>query len=473
MARAFRAARPALVAVTAKQRKDLEMAVDFAAIIRDKTESGEVTGASFAYWDGEQMHEVVGGLRNSVTGDPVTLDTLMHIGSITKVLNATLFMQLVDDGLIDLDDPVTRHLPELRLGDSGALAKITCRMLINHTNGIDYDCPEYRDFDEQRIENAIEDCSAMPQIHAPGEATAYSNIGTVIAGYIAQTLRREGWYSLIKSRIFEPLGLEHSLADITEVPKFRVSVGDQVDPNGQLVQSSRPFLPLSFAAAGATVMMTAADLVTVARALINGGVGANGVRILSEASASAMATETTRFLSPHTWHVGLGWMIMPGDVLFHGGGGPGVSSVLYAHPASGRAFALLTNCSKNGIFDAELVEPLLESWGAPIKPLTPIADPYDSAAYEGSYENQIYRFDIFRNGDGLSARMVAKVDFYETDNAQAPVFDLERVGDHLFRMSLNGTALPFPLAFVKPDSTGRMQRLAAMARIFNRVPGQS
>src|SRR5690606_29891853 len=122
---------------------------------------------------------------------------------------------------------------------------------------------------------AIEDCATMPQIHPPGEATAYSNIGTVIAGYIAQTIRGEGWYSLVKSRIFEPLGLRHSLADITEVPRFRVSVGDQVDARGKLVQSARPFLPLSFGPAGATVMMTATDLVTFARALINGGVGVN------------------------------------------------------------------------------------------------------------------------------------------------------------------------------------------------------
>ncbi len=445
------------------------MAIDFAGVIADITESGEVTGAAFAYWDGAHMHEVVGGLRNSVTGDPVTLDTLMHIGSITKVLNATLFMQLVDDGLVDLDDPVAKHLPDLRLGDPDALARITCRMLINHTNGIDYDCPEYRDFDEQRIENAIADCASMPQIHSPGDATAYSNIGTVIAGYIAQKLRGEGWYSLIKSRIFEPLDLKHSLADITEVPRFRVSVGDQVDAGGKLVQSSRPFLPLSFAAAGATVMMTAADLVTFARALIVGGVGVNGVRILSAASASLMATETTRFLSPRTWHVGLGWMILPGDVLFHGGGGPGVSSVLYAHPESGRAFALLTNCSKNGVFDPRLVDPILESWGAPVDLLAPIEGAFDSAAYEGSFENQIYRFDIFRDGDRLSARMAARVDFYETDNASAPVFELERVGDHLFRMSLNGTAIPYPLAFVNPDAQGKMQRLGAMARIFNRI----
>lgn len=445
------------------------MTTDFAAIIADKTESGEVTGASFAYWDGERMHAAVGGLRNSVTGDPVTFDTLMHIGSITKVLNATLFMQLVDDGLIDLDDPVTKHLPELRLGDPGALAKITCRMLINHTNGIDYDCPEYRDFDEQRIENAIEDCASKPQIHPPGEATAYSNIGTVIAGYIAQKLRGEGWYSLVKSRIFEPLDLRHSLADITEVPRFRVSVGDQVDGAGKLVQSSKPFLPLSFAAAGATVMMTAADLVTFARALIGGGVGVNGVRILSEASAALMAKETARFASPATWRVGLGWMLLPGGVVSHGGGGPGVNSILYAHPASGRAFALLTNCSRHGSFDATLIDPLLASWGAAVEPLAPIDGAFDAAAYEGSFQNQIFRFDVFREGDQLLARMVSRIEIYETDSAKAPVYPLERVGDHLFQMSLGGVPNPFPLAFIDPDAAGKMQRVGSMARIFNRV----
>jgi len=446
------------------------MTIDFAKIIAEVTGRGEVTGASFAYWDGEQMHQAVGGLRNSVTGDPVTLDTLMHIGSITKLLNATLFMQLVDDGLLALDDPVSKHVPELRLADAGALARITCRMLVNHTNGIDYDCPAYRDFDEQRIADAIEDCAAMPQIHAPGEATAYSNIGMVIAGHIAQKLRGQGWYSLVKSRIFEPLGLRHSLVDITELPRFRVSVGDQVDEGGKLVQSTRPFLPLSFGPAGATTMMTAVDLVTFARALINGGAGVNGARILSEASASLMATETTRFVSPHTWRVGLGWMILSGGVLFHGGGGPGVSSVLYAHPESGRAFALLTNCSKLGVFDAGLVEPMLERWGAAVDPLTPVEGTFDAAAFEGSFENQIYRFDVFRDGGQLLARMITKQDIYEIDSARAPVFALTRVGDHLFTMSLNGAALPFPLAFVEPDASGKMQRLGALARIFNRVP---
>lgn len=217
-------------------------------------------------------------------------------------------------------------------------------------------------------------------------------------------------------------------------------------------------------------MMTAADLVTFARALINGGVGPNGACILSQASSSLMAQETTRFISPLTWRVGLGWMMLPGDVLYHGGGGPGVSSVLYAHAQSGRAFALLTNCSKLGVFDARLIDPILGSWGVINDPLIPIERPFDATAYEGRFENQIYRFDIFHEGEQLCARMAARLNLYETDAARAPVFQLVRVGDHLFQMILNGAAQPFPLAFIHPDAAGKMQRLGAMARIFNRVP---
>jgi hypothetical protein len=61
--------------------------------------SSGVSDASFALWDCEALHTAVAGVRNSVIRDPVTVDTLMHIGSITKIVNATLVMQLVDDGL--------------------------------------------------------------------------------------------------------------------------------------------------------------------------------------------------------------------------------------------------------------------------------------------------------------------------------------------------------------------------------------
>jgi CubicO group peptidase (beta-lactamase class C family) len=434
-----------------------------------------VTGASFACWDGAKLHTAVAGLRNSVTGDPVTLDTLMHIGSITKVFNAVLLLQLVDEGKIALQDAVIKHLPELRLRDRQALSRITCEMLINHTNGIDGDAfPDYGP-DRERIEDAIVRCEELGQLHAPGEAASYSNIGTVIAGYLVQKLRQTSWYSLIKTRIFEPLGMLHAISELTDLPRFRHSVGDVTDrATGRSVQTTRPFLSLSFAPAGATLMMTAADLVSFARALLNGGVGANGTRILSEALSARMARPTAEFVSP-VGAVGLGWMVRAGGLLSHSGGGPGVFSQLYAHPASGRALALLTNCDRMHLLTASL-EPLFGSWtgSRAVESAAPdsVSDVSDPAPYEGVYESGLVRAEVIRTGHGLALRMSMKTRIYDNSimQTEAPAIPLRPLGNDTFDA---GPALQgFPstrFRLVRPDAAGRMRFFAMGSRLLART----
>jgi len=76
------------------------------------------------------------GVTNSTTGVEITPDTVLHIGSITKVLTATLVMQLVDEGRVQLDAPLKRYIPEFQLADRSAAERITVEMLLNHTSGI-------------------------------------------------------------------------------------------------------------------------------------------------------------------------------------------------------------------------------------------------------------------------------------------------------------------------------------------------
>jgi CubicO group peptidase (beta-lactamase class C family) len=365
-----------------------------------------VTGASFAYWDASEFHEAVAGVRNSITLDPVTSNAVMHIGSITKVFTATLVMQLVDDELIELDDPVLKHLPSLRLKDRSALEAITCKMLINHTSGINCSMMPDRGPDQERIVDAIERCAKLEQLFFPGEIASYCNIGTVIAGYLAQELRRESWYTLIKERIFAPLEMRHALVDLSELPRFQASVGDLTAPSGKLLQTTRPFLPLSFAPAGTTAMMSSRDLVSFARALINAGLGTNGARILSQESARLMAAPTAALVLPADWKIGLGWMIRPGDVLTHRGGGPGVYSVVAAHPESGRTLALLCNSDNAASLEASFIEPLIASWTGPQN--RPQPEPPGKIVpelFEGVYRIDPYRAEVIRFGDGLALKL--------------------------------------------------------------------
>jgi CubicO group peptidase (beta-lactamase class C family) len=432
-----------------------------------------VTGASFAYWDGKTLHTAVSGVRNSVTEDPVTVDTVMHIGSITKVMTATLLMQLVDEARISLDDPVHRHLPELRLRDTQALQDITCRMLVNHTSGIDGEwLPEYGP-DQERIVDTIDRCAGLGQLYPPGEEASYCNIATVIAGYLVQKVRGTSWYTLIKTRIYEPLRMRHALVDPLDVPRYRASVGDLTDAaTGKAVQTTRPFLSPSFAPAGSTQMATAADLLIFARALLNGGLGEGGGRIVSAASARRMMEPTAEFASVagSSLKVGLGWMISPGGVLRHGGGGPGVRSELCAHPASGRVAALLTNSDKGEALQAALLDPLVQSWTGlqPTKAPRRLTGPVDPGPYVGTYENNADRYMIAAREGGLALRTLDKLSTFDNSNPKRPDTMLYPVGDDTFE-GTRSDGSNVALRFVRPDARGQMRFLATNEHLLARA----
>ena len=98
-----------------------------------------VPGATVAVLAGGQVVTAAGGVTSLRTNVAVDADTVFQIGSITKIWTATLVMQLVDDGLLDLDQPLRDHLPELVIGDAEAATVLTTRHLLTHTAGFEGD----------------------------------------------------------------------------------------------------------------------------------------------------------------------------------------------------------------------------------------------------------------------------------------------------------------------------------------------
>jgi len=455
--------------------KSAQLLSDFSLSLEQMRASTGVTGASFAYWDGARLHTAVAGLRNSVTGDPVTSDTVMHVGSITKLMTTTLVMQLVDEGKISLEDPLVAHLPKFRLRDTRALQRITCRMLLNHTSGINGEwLPEYGP-DQERIVDTIDRCADLGQLYEPGAETSYCNVAMVIAGFLVQEQLNESWYTLIKNRIYEPLGMNHALVDPLDVPRFRASIGDLSDAaTGKFVQTTRAFLAPSFAPAGSTQMSTATDLVRFAHALVIAGNDTNGERILSAAARRQMLEPTASFvqIGPTPVKVGLGWMIYPGGVVGHGGGGPGVSSQLYAHPASARAVALLTNCDKGEALTAAYLQPILESWtGLKAEKLQPkrIKGPWNPGLYVGTYENNADRYIVSVQDDALALRTQDKLASYDNTKEETAATLLYPVGSDTFGVAAAGTTPTHgPIRFVRPGADGKMRFLASGERLLAR-----
>jgi CubicO group peptidase (beta-lactamase class C family) len=455
---------PSLPAVSGRSTTD-----NLARQLRASIQKHKVPGASAAVFRAGQWEVAAAGVTNIATGVDVTADTVMHIGSITKVLNATLVMQLVDEGRVELAAPLKRYVPDFQVADRDATELITVEMLLNHTCGIDGEYFSDGGPDAERIEDAIARIARQGQIHAPGAELSYCNSGAVLAGYLAQRLLGKSWYTLIEERIFRPLELHHSVVQPADALLHRAAVGHFLNKDAN-TRTSVAFLNQSFAPAGATAMLSAKDLATFALAHVNDGVSANGHRLLSAASARRMQRQSGAWRGVTGGGFGLGWMTFDKGIVGHDGGGPGIVSWLYADPATKTVAAVLTNAAHGGPVLDDITVPLYEASGA-----TPLPAQYDELEkqatdtrvdprpYVGQYESVAVAFRVIPHEEGIALRVRGKVRFYETDTLEeSPPLPLRPIRDGHFT-----TGQGF-FTFLNPGADGRMQHLAARRRLHKR-----
>lgn len=155
------------------------------------------------------------GSRGHDGEQPIEVTDHLRIGSVTKTLTATVVLQLVDQGLIALDDPVSAHLPALA-DEFDVLARVEVGQLLDMTSGIP-DHIHSEGFGDQLLfteperawspEELVGIALAEPLLFAPGERWAYSNANTVLAGMLAEQASGTSLDALIREGIAQPLGL--------------------------------------------------------------------------------------------------------------------------------------------------------------------------------------------------------------------------------------------------------------------------
>ena len=128
----------------------------------------DVPGAALALIkDGRIVLEKGYGVRDLTAHAPVTTETLFNIGSISKSFTALGIAQLVDQHQVDLDTPVVRYIPELRLSDPHATQAITLRQLLSHTSGLPRDDRWPQQVPPKR-EGIVGELASMPITAQPG-----------------------------------------------------------------------------------------------------------------------------------------------------------------------------------------------------------------------------------------------------------------------------------------------------------------
>ena len=170
----------------------------------------EVPGVSIAVVkDGKPFFAAGYGFADLATKRRMTANTPVYIASSTKAFTALLCEMLASEGKLDLDAPIVKYLPEL---DSWSDAhRITLRMLLTHSAGIRNDGIVTRTAftGEYTPEELIR---LLPSSSAIEPGFRYSNLGYVIAGYVAQRVTGEKWQDLLAKRIFAPLKMKNTTA---------------------------------------------------------------------------------------------------------------------------------------------------------------------------------------------------------------------------------------------------------------------
>jgi CubicO group peptidase (beta-lactamase class C family) len=185
--------------------------------------------------DGELDRFVGLGRADAEARRPVDAGTVFRIGSISKTMTAIAVMQLVEDGLLGLDDPVGERLRDVRVEAPRGAPPVTIRHLLTHTGGIG-EIRTWADLGRPMIGLASKAGEPAPTLAhyyrrgiraevAPGTKWAYANHGFALLGLLIEELRGGPFADVMRERIFDPLGMQHTDFVRTDRVRDRLAVG--------------------------------------------------------------------------------------------------------------------------------------------------------------------------------------------------------------------------------------------------------
>lgn len=429
-----------------------------------------IVGATFAISQGDEVATAATGVLNIRTGHAATPDCVFQIGSITKVLTATLIMQLVDEGLLDLDAPVVTCLPDFRVRDAAVSGTVTTRHLLTHTSGIDGDLFLDTGRGDDAVEKYVAAMADVAQNHPLGATMSYCNSGYIVLGRIIEVLRGATWDAVLKERIFAPLGLASAGTLPEEALLYGAATGHlqppglpepMVTPQWGIYRSCGP---------AGLAHMTAAELLAFARLHLAGGTAPDGTQVVSTESASAM-------LEPHVavpdpWllgsHWGLGWILMEWggrQVYGHDGATLGQGAFLRVLPDRELSVGLICNGGKmRELFTDLFAEVFAEVGDCEMpRPPEPVADPpaYEAAQYLGRYSRESVTMDVSEVGDGLAVTITSSGPLSETMPQEPQVLPLVPFQPDVFLAKAPEASMYMPVVFFTIEDGTRYLHLGA------------
>lgn len=329
-----------------------EALADFTDFVEENRRSYQIPGLAVAIVRGNELVLAQGfGVRDIRGDDPVTPDTLFHIGSTNKSVTAMFIATLVDNGLLDWDTPVVETVPEFELADPAATEQVTIRHLLSMSSGISEDAEDDFDLEEANAADVFDLVADAELLGPPGEVFSYSNPSSAVSGYIGVLADGgdfdhlyEGYADQLQRRIFDPIGMTTATLSVEEARANPNLSASHVFEDGQVVVAeSYDFTGDPLAPSG-SIKASVVDMARYMMTQVNRGVAPDGTRVVSAANL----TETWQpyIDTGENSDYAMGWEVGRGEeagVIWHEGAYDSFTSILVFIPAAQSGLVVLTN----------------------------------------------------------------------------------------------------------------------------------
>ncbi len=328
-----------------------------------------VTDREILWWEGF-------GWTDDDKEIPVTPETLFSVQSMSKNFTAAAVLAAVAEGLVDLDAPITRYLPDFTVQsrfEDHPERRMTLRLLLSHRAGFTHEAPDGSNFDlgTGSFENHVRSISRTWLRFPVGQRYCYSNLGVDLAGYILQVRSGRPFAEYVRRKILVPVGMVSSSFDRERIKgdgKRAIGHNPKRDP----IPVEIPMVPSGGLYAGA------ADLARWVQFQLNRG-RVSGKKVLPEAFLDEMAVLPGRNpRQTNGYGLGLAVVAHAGTTLLtHGGGGFGFLTYMGWIPEFKIGVVCLTNATGHN-FQSSLPLEILDKFlaaGAGAKAVAAAAGP--------------------------------------------------------------------------------------------------
>lgn len=344
----------------------------FDAYVEQAMRDWEVPGVAIAVVKDDAVVYSRGfGVRQVGTTLSVDPNTVFAIASLTKSFTSTAVGMLVDEGKVNWDDPVTRHLPEFQLADPWVTRNFTVRDLLSHRSGLErgdwlwFGTPYERD-------DVVHHLRFLRTTGAFRSDYGYSNNMYITAGRLIANVSGMSWDDFVTERIFRPLGMRRSNTSVLELPELdNIAI-----PHEKLDGSVRtvPHGNLDNEGPGGSINSSANQMAQWMRFLLGGG-AVDGERLIDSSTLAEATTpqtvirfneqEAAQYPGVNFMAYGFGWRLQDyrgRKLVQHGGAFDGMRAQIALVPEEGLGIVILTNLGRGHDLQGALRNRVLDAF---------------------------------------------------------------------------------------------------------------